>query len=369
MARNLFEIPLVFFLFLCLFSFHADAVIVNDNYNYTNMAQVSNGILYTSSACSAYLNQTWNDTYLGSQGIAESIFDWNPCYPNTAQDFYFYAFDNSNSTIFHLAAGNTSVYLKIFNNPHTPPTNADTTIQIRDANNGTIYKTADINFVQCEPALTTWCYSNTSIVFNSSVEVQILGKFTWINSIGGWDTYIDYFMVNTSSCTAATYCTDATDYKITNSSCAVYYGSCAPLACQNILDYSLGNSSNVVGVGCYNSESEQLSGCLDIEGHAIDCPAAAIGDLIALAIGSILGIINLELAKAFASLVIALILTLIAGFLARKEKDWVGKIMFLILLVVLAAFAIINWFPAWLLIVLAILAAAIIAGVSKGIFG
>lgn len=350
------------------------ALTVNNNFNFSSPSEMSNGILGIRDNNVNLLTMTHLDNYSNSSGVVN--FTNGGGY---ATVFMIYALDNSNSTIFKVGPGVTNVQIKINNLPESTPYqyNAGTIfIEIIDANNGTSYSRHNITpseFTDTCFNNGNWCLWNVTHNFSSDSEVQIRVGLAWINSFGRLFTYVDYFLVTTDSCSPSIYCLNNFDYKNTGSSCNISYGSCSPNYCHNFLDYGLNNASYVVGIGCFDPETEQTTSCLNVNGTAINCKVlnptiSNPGDSLALAIGSLLGIRNLATAKAFSTIILAIIVSIVVGFITREEEELVGKLMILMFVSVLVGMTLIGWFPAWLMIVMIIISVGIVVLITGEIF-
>jgi hypothetical protein len=376
MKKVLLVFPILFLLFIS----NAHAIVLNENFNFTTEDQAHNGLFLieqhgnTSCFPNAYNGYypLWipNKTAYGVGDIIAfgiAFTNYSNCAPYQYNTIYFYPLDNSFSTTFKVNSGLIDVQARIYlvsNGAYNYALNKTPYLRIRNSNNGFVYNQTNLTQVELAETFTMWKLINVSYNFTDSEDIQIQLVFDDFYNYGGinyWIRfYFDYFKVSGVSCTNSIYCINDFDYKITNSTCGISIKSCSPLICKNFFDYGIENQTSVKGIGCYDVDTEQTSNCYDENNNKIACnkldpKVSNYGDTTALLIGSIMGIRNLTIAKAFSSLLISLIVPLLIFFvimsLSKKAKvhtDTLLVIYGIIFLAVLSMFAYINWFDRWI---------------------
>lgn len=376
-----------FFIFFLLFSFNVNAINLNENYNFSTITEVHDGLTFfeqianTSCFPNAYnnyypsfipsLNDSLNTT---ANGVAWA--NYTDCYPNEYNSIYFYPLDNSKSTIFHISSGFAKATVRFYFVPSGNYIYSDgkpVNLQIRNANTGIIYNQTNLTIANFN---NYWNETDVSYNFTNDTDVQILLKFDdFYNYFGinfNIQFYFDYFKVEGLSCVPSVYCINDFDYKVVSANCSEAIFTYSPKLCKNFLDYSLGNTTSVKGIGKYDNETEQTTDCYDENYDEINCNSLETGtnnyfDGIALFTMGFLGIKDLSTSRFAFSLIVSLVISFVALYFGKENKNahlifgiaFLGSIVF---------FTAIGFFPAWLFIIMLVLVAYLVATtIQKGL--
>jgi hypothetical protein len=374
-----------FFIFFLLFSFNANAINLNENYNFSTISEAHDGLTFfeqiANISCfpNAYNNYypsfipSLNDSNnITANGVAWA--NYSDCYPNEYNSIYFYPLDNSKSTIFHISSGFAKASVRFYFNPsgsyvYSNPVD----LQIRNANTGIIYNQSNLTI---SDFANYWNETDVSYNFTNDTDVQFLLKFDdFYNYFGinfNIQFYFDYFKVEGLACVPSVYCINEFDYKVVSANCSETIFTYSPKLCKNFLDYSLGNTTSVKGIGKYDNETEQTTDCYDENYNKINCNSLEAGtnnpfDSIALFTMGFLGIKDLATSRFAFSLIVSLIISFVALYYGKENTNahlifgiaFLGSIIF---------FTAIGFFPSWLFIIMLILVAYLVATtIQKGL--
>jgi hypothetical protein len=368
MKKVLLVFPILFLLFIS----NAHAIVLNENFNFSTESEAHNGLFFISqdgnTSCFTNYNNyypLWLKSNITNNTYAST--NYSNCPPSQYQTIYFYPLDNSFSTAFKVNSGLIDVQVRIqlsSNGAYIYTLDKPPYLRIRNSNNGFVYNQTNLTQIEVSRSLNELILINVSYNFTDPTDIQIqlvFDSFYNYNGVNFWIRFLfDWFKVSGVSCTNSVYCINDFDYKITNSTCGISIKSCSPLICKNFFNYGIENLTSVKGIGCFDVDTEQTSNCYDENNNKIACnkldpKVSNYGDTTALLIGSIMGIRNLTIAKAFSSLLISLIVPLLIFFVilsfskkAKVHTDTLLIIYGIIFLAVLSMFAYINWFDRWI---------------------